>query len=74
MKFSTIYKYYIIMKNFYYYFRVAVKVLIPVSFFVIANITKVTNYIIANAIAGVMFILIVMYYILIRNKIGDEKL
>jgi len=74
MKCSTIYKIFLIMKNFYYYFRVAVKVLIPVSFFVIANITKITNYVIANAIAGVMFILIVMYYILIRNKIGDKKL
>jgi len=74
MKCSTIYKIFLIMKNFYYYFRVAVKVLIPVSFFVIANITKITNYVIANAIAGVMFILVVMYYILIRNKIGDKKL
>jgi hypothetical protein len=49
------------------------KVLIPLMFFVIANITKIMNYEVANAIAGVMVIAVLFYYILIWQKIGENK-
>ena len=47
------------MKN----FILVVKVLIPVSFFVIANITKVVNLEVANGIAGVMTLLTIAMYV-----------
>jgi hypothetical protein len=49
------------------------KVLIPLMFFVIANITKIMNYEVTNAIAGVMVIAVLFYYILIWQKIGENK-
>jgi len=53
------------MKN----FVLIVKVLIVVSFFVIANITKIANIEVANAIAGVMTIgTIAMYVVESLNK------
>ena len=60
--------------KFFYWFRVIVKILIPVMFFVIANITNVVNQDVANAIAGVMTMAVLFYYILVWQKIGEEKL
>jgi hypothetical protein len=48
------------------------KVLIPVAFFVIANITLVTNLEVANAIAGVMVIMTVAMYV-VDNVILKSK-
>lgn len=59
--------------KFFYWFRIIMKVLIPLMFFVIANITKIMNYEVANAIAGVMVIAVLFYYILIWQKIGENK-
>lgn len=59
--------------KFFYWFRVVVKILIPVMFFVIANITKMVNIEVANAIAGVMVIAVLFYYILVWQKIGEKK-
>lgn len=59
--------------KFIYWFKIAVKVLIPLMFFVIANITKIANYDVANAIAGVMVILVLAYYVIIWQKIGEDK-
>lgn len=42
-------------------------------FFVIANITKMVNIEVANALAGVMTIAVLFYYILIWQKIGENK-
>jgi hypothetical protein len=59
--------------KFFYWFRIVVKVLIPLMFFVIANITKVANYDWANALAGFMTIAVLFYYILIWQKVGENK-
>jgi hypothetical protein len=59
--------------KFFYWFRIIMKVLIPLMFFVIANITKIMNYEVTNAIAGVMVIAVLFYYILIWQKIGENK-
>lgn len=55
------------MKNFAYFFRLATKILIPVSFFVIA--TWPGSY----WLAGVMTILTLFYYLLVWQKIGVSK-
>jgi len=60
--------------KFFYWFRLVVKILIPVSFFVIANLTKVVNQDAANGFAGIMFIAVLFYYILVWQKIGEDKL
>lgn len=59
---------FIIMKR----FSLIMKVLIPVAFFVIANITLVTNLEVANAIAGVMVIATVAMYV-VDNVILKSK-
>lgn len=59
--------------KFFYWFRVAVKVLIPLMFLVVANITKMVNYDIANAIAGIMVIAVLFYYILLWQGIGIKR-
>ena len=61
-------------ENFAYWFRLVIKILIPVMFFVIANITKFVNQDIANTIAGVMALAVLYYYILEWQKIGEDKL
>jgi hypothetical protein len=62
------------MENKAYWFRIAIKILIPVMFMVIANITKFVNYETTNAIAGVMLVLVVVYYALIWQKIGEKRI
>jgi hypothetical protein len=56
--------------KFGWWYRLIVKILIPVMFFMIAN---TGNKDVANALAGVMVIAVVFYYILIWQKVGDKK-
>ena len=56
--------------NGYWLFRVIVKILIPVMFFVIANVEWTD---LANGLAGIMVILVLFYYVAILNTVGDEK-
>ena len=59
--------------NFGWWFRLIVKILIPVMFFVIANITRIVNYDVANGLAGMMVIAVLFYYILVWQKVGENK-
>jgi hypothetical protein len=59
--------------KFFYWFRIVVKVLIPLMFLVIANITRVINYEVANGIAGTMVVAVLFYYLLIWQKVGEKK-
>ena len=59
--------------KFGWWFRLIVKILIPVMFFVIANITRSVNIQTANAIAGAMVIIVVFYYVLVWQKVGETK-
>ena len=59
--------------KFFYWFRIVVKVLIPLMFLVIANITRVINYEVANGIAGIMVVAVLFYYLLIWQKVGEKK-
>ncbi len=56
--------------KFFYWFRVVVKILIPVVFFLIANSE---NKVVANALAGFMTIVVLFYYLLIWKKVGENK-
>ena len=56
--------------KFGWWYRLIVKILIPVMFFLIAN---TENKDVANALAGVMTIAVMFYYVLIWQKIGDKK-
>jgi hypothetical protein len=63
--------------KFFYWFRIAVKVLIPLMFLVIASIGKPTDQILkldtANGIAGLMTVAVLFYYILVWQKVGEKK-
>ena len=59
--------------KFFYWFRIVVKVLIPLMFFVIASITKIVNYEVANGIAGLMVVAVLFYYILVWQKVGEKN-
>jgi hypothetical protein len=56
--------------NGYWVARLVVKWLIPVMFFLIAISEQV---IICNALAGIMTILTIAYYLLIWQEIGNNK-
>jgi len=53
-------------EKFAYWFRLIVKILIPVSFFVIAAWPG------SYWLAGVMLIVTLFYYLLIYNHLGDS--
>jgi len=57
--------------KFFYWFRVIVKILIPVMFFLIA---VSSNLDMALGLAGLMTIAVLFYYILVWQKIGEDKL
>jgi hypothetical protein len=54
--------------KFFYWFRVAVKALIPLSFFIIAIAEGKAFW-----IAGVMTIVTLFYYLILFNGIGAKK-
>ena len=54
--------------KFGWWFRLITTILIPVSFFVIASAEGAAYW-----LAGVMTIIVLFYYVLIWQKIGDEK-
>lgn len=58
------------VEKFAWWFRLIAKILIPVLFFVIAN---TSNLVLANAIAGVMVIVTLFYYVLVWQKLGEKK-
>jgi hypothetical protein len=54
------------MKNFAYWFRLVTKILIPVSFFIVAAFGSIW-------LAGVMTIVTLFYYVLLWQKVGETK-
>ena len=56
--------------KFGWWFRLIVKILIPVMFFLIAN-TESKD--VANGLAGFMTIIVLFYYVLIWQEIGENK-
>lgn len=54
-------------EKFAWWYRLVVKILIPVSFFVIASWPK------SYWLAGVMTVLTVLLYVLQADKVGEKK-
>ncbi len=59
-------------EKFVFWYKIVVKWFIPVSFFVIANITAATNQVVGNSIAGVMLILTLFYYLTLTIKKPED--
>jgi len=56
--------------NGYWVFRLIIKILIPLMFFVIANVSDAE---VANALAGVTLIFTLALYVLQSQHVGDDK-
>lgn len=54
------------MKNFAYWFRLVVKIFIPISFFIVAAFGGIW-------LAGIMAIVTLCYYVLLWQKVGETK-